>query len=153
MPPLTNSYLCLNRQPSGMQGFRPSHKFLDCLTELVPYKIEELSKMTLHFDFNQATIRSKYRAKLGALAQYIKHDPSVEIVIIKGYTDSKGPRGYNQKLSEKRINSVKKQLQLKGINDSRFKTQAFGERNPVATNRTASGRAKNRRVYIRISQN
>lgn len=134
-------------------GFRAEYdKFLDCLASLVRYKLPEISKMTLYFDFDKARIDKDYQERLAALSQYIKHDPTVQVVFISGYTDSKGPRFYNHKLSERRINSVKKILQLDGVADNRFKTRPFGEKNPVATNRTAKGRAKNRRVLIRIAQ-
>ncbi|TQV84884.1 flagellar protein MotY [Aliikangiella coralliicola] len=135
-------------------GFQAEYdKFLDCLANLVPYKLKELTRLTLFFDFDKSFIRSPYRSKLQALAQYIKHDPSIEVVLISGYTDSKGSRGYNQKLSERRVNSVKTALSLVGVETERFKIRAYGEKNPAASNRTAKGRAKNRRVYIRIAQN
>ena len=135
-------------------GFRQEYdKFLDCMANLVPFKINELSKMTLFFDFDRFSIRNPYKAKLDALAQYIKHDPAIEVVFMSGFTDSKGSRSYNQKLSQQRVESVKKLLQLNGVPDSRFKLNAFGEKQPVASNRTAKGRAKNRRVFIRLAQN
>ena len=86
------------------------------------------------------------------MAAYIKFDPSIEVVFINGYTDSKGSRYYNEKLANKRIQSVKKRLTLEGVDESRFKTTAFGEKNPAASNRNAKGRAQNRRVYIKIAQ-
>lgn len=135
-------------------GFKSEYdKFLSCLATLVPYKINELTKMTLMFEFDRAAIRDSYKAKLEALAQYIKYDDSVEVVFINGYTDSKGSRYYNEKLAQRRINSALKILKLDGVPDNRFRTTAFGEKQPVASNRTAQGRAKNRRVYIRIAQN
>ena len=134
-------------------GFKhPYEQFLDCLTSLVPFKLHQLNKMTLRFDFDKHSIRQNYHEKLQALAAYVRHDPNVEVVFIHGYTDSKGSRGYNHKLSEKRIASVQKMLSLDGVDSSRFKTLAFGEKKPVASNRSAKGRALNRRVYIRVSQ-
>ncbi len=134
-------------------GFRSAYgNFLDCLTGLVDYKLNELSKMTLYFDFDRDSVKGKYQEKLAALSQYIKYDDSVEIVFLNGYTDSKGSRGYNQKLAERRVDSVKKILQQQGVDDSRFKLSAFGEKHPAASNRTPQGRALNRRVYIRIAQ-
>lgn len=127
-------------------------KFLDCLSSLVPFKLNELSRMTFYFDFDKASLQSPDVDKLSALAAYIKFDPSIEIVIINGYTDSKGSRYYNNKLAERRIQSVKNILSLDGVDNNRFKTQAFGEKNPASSNRSAKGRAKNRRVYIRIAQ-
>ena len=132
-------------------GFKqPYGQFLDCLSSLVPYKLDELKKMTLRFDFAKHKVREAYLGKLKALAEYIKHDPSIEVVLLKGYTDSKGSRGYNHALSERRVASVQEILTLPGTDASRFKTLAFGEKNPVATNRKANGRALNRRVYIRV---
>ncbi|WP_196137273.1 OmpA family protein [Aliikangiella sp. G2MR2-5] len=135
-------------------GFRPQYdKFLDCLTSLVPYKLNELTKMTLYFDFDRFSVKTLYKERLYALAQYIKYDPSLEVVFIDGYTDSKGSRYYNQKLAERRIDSVKNILQLDGVKDERFKTTAFGEKKPAQSNRTAKGRSLNRRVLIKIVQN
>lgn len=133
-------------------GFRkPYDQFLDCLSELVPFKLEELAQMTLRFDFDQHKIRSKYKDQLKALAAYIRYDPNLEVVVVNGYTDSKGSRGYNDKLAQRRIDSVKELLTLEGAALSRIKTLAYGEKNPVASNRKASGRALNRRVYIKVS--
>ena len=135
-------------------GFKTEYeKFLDCLASLVPYKLNELTRMTLFFDFDKSTIRTPYQSKITALAEYIKHDPSIDIIFINGYTDSRGSRGYNEKLAQKRIDSVQKMLQLEGVSDDRFKTIAYGEKKPAASNRSAKGRAQNRRVIIQISQN
>ena len=134
-------------------GFKqPYDQFLDCLTTLVKHPLDELLKMTLYFDFDKSSIRDKYLEKLKSLSAYVKYDPNLEVVFINGYTDSKGSRYYNERLSQKRVNAVKKILSSHGADDSQFKTMAYGEKNPVASNRKASGRALNRRVYIRVSQ-
>jgi len=134
-------------------GFRLEYdKFLDCLVSLVPYKLDELTKMTIYFGFDRANLKAPDSTKLEALAAYIKYDPSVEVVFIHGHTDNKGSRYYNEKLANRRIQSVKKTLTLEGVEDNRFQITAFGEKKPIASNRTAQGRAKNRRVYIRIAQ-
>jgi len=127
-------------------------KFLTCLSLLVPYQLNELRRMTFYFDFDKASVKVSDRGKLEALAAYIKFDSSVEVIIIRGYTDSKGSRYYNHKLSQRRIQSVINILSLDGVDQNRFKSQAFGEKKPVATNRNAKGRAKNRRIYINIAQ-
>ncbi len=134
-------------------GFSQEYsKFLNCLSTLVPHKLNELKQMTLYFDFDKSLINGPYQQKLESLAAYIKYDPSVEIVFISGHTDSKGPQSYNRKLSQRRINSIKKVLSQYDVEESRFKTFSYGEKRPAATNRTAKGRAKNRRVYIRVMQ-
>ncbi len=132
-------------------GFsQPYNEFLDCLSNLVPYQLQELKQMTLRFDFAKHKVKSAYIDKLNALAAYIRHDPSIEVVFISGHTDSKGSRYYNHQLSERRIASVQEILTLPGTQTNRFKTLPHGERKPVATNRSAAGRALNRRVYIRV---
>ncbi len=134
-------------------GFKqPYDRFLDCLTSLVPYQLDELAQMTLRFDFSKHLVKKVYQNKLSALAAYVRFDPNLEVVFLRGYTDSKGSRGYNHKLSERRIAAVQKLLTLEGADPTRFKTLAFGEKNPVASNRKASGRALNRRVYIQVGQ-
>lgn len=134
-------------------GFRKSYdEFLDCLTTLVRHNLSELTKMTLRFDFDKYAVRRSYKSKLKALAAYVKYDPSIEVVFLHGHTDSKGSKSYNRRLADKRIAAVKKILMAHGAKEQRFKTVAFGEDNPVASNRRANGRAKNRRVFIKVAQ-
>ncbi|OCH43073.1 OmpA family protein [Aliivibrio fischeri] len=79
----------------------------------------------------------------------LKKDPTVKIIII-GYADSSGSAKYNQKISERRAESVAKYFKENGIDKSRIITMGKGETNPVATNKTAFGRAQNRRVELFI---
>jgi OOP family OmpA-OmpF porin len=72
----------------------------------------------------------------------------VEMVIATGHTDSVGTDAYNQKLSERRAAAVKDYLVSKGIPAAKVTTIGKGESQPVATNKTAGGRQKNRRVDI-----
>ncbi|MFT6733296.1 MAG: outer membrane protein OmpA-like peptidoglycan-associated protein [Polaribacter sp.] len=132
-------------------GFlQPYDQFLDCLTSLVPHKLPELVKMTLHFDFDQHKVRPKNLEKLKSLAAYAKYSDDLDIVFLNGYTDAKGSKSYNTKLSSRRIASVQKILSFYGAPKEKFKLSAFGEKFPVATNRKAWGRAKNRRVYVKV---
>lgn len=71
-------------------------------------------------------------------------------VTLSGYTDSIGTAAYNQKLSERRANSVKAYLVKKGVAANRITAQGFGKTKPIADNKTRQGRAKNRRVEIKV---
>jgi outer membrane protein OmpA-like peptidoglycan-associated protein len=68
---------------------------------------------------------------------------------IEGHTDNVGKDDYNQTLSEQRANSVRAYLLSKGIDESRLIAQGFGETQPIADNKTAAGKAKNRRVVMK----
>jgi OOP family OmpA-OmpF porin len=75
---------------------------------------------------------------------------NLEVIIAVGHTDSIGTDAYNQKLSVRRADAVKAYLQSKGIEANRVYTEGKGEKQPVAENKSADGRAKNRRVEIEV---
>ena len=72
-------------------------------------------------------------------------------VEVHGHTDSLGSEQFNRMLSQVRADNVVKKLSLSGVSSERLFTQAHGEINPVANNKTNSGRALNRRVVISIN--
>lgn len=101
------------------------------------------------FDFNKSVVKPEGKAKLDDLVGKIK-DISLEVIIAVGHTDSVGGDAYNQKLSVARSEAVKAYLVSKGIEKNRVYTEGKGETQPVADNKTAEGRAKNRRVEIEV---
>jgi OOP family OmpA-OmpF porin len=74
----------------------------------------------------------------------------VSSIVIAGYTDSVGAAKYNLALSVRRAEAVRNYLVEKGVNTSLITVEGYGEENPVASNKTKEGRAKNRRVDISI---
>jgi OOP family OmpA-OmpF porin len=101
------------------------------------------------FDFDKAVLKPEGKAKLDDLTSKIK-DVTLEVVIAVGHTDWIGTEEYNQKLSVRRAEAVKAYMVSKGIEANRVYTEGKGEKQPVADNRTAEGRAKNRRVEIEV---
>jgi OOP family OmpA-OmpF porin len=99
------------------------------------------------FDFDKSVVRKDGMARIDeAMGKLAGVD--LEMVIATGHTDSIGTDAYNQKLSERRAAAVKAYLVSKGIPASKITTIGKGETQPVATNKTAEGRQKNRRVDI-----
>ncbi len=101
------------------------------------------------FDFDKATLKPEGKAKLDDLASKL-NSLNLEVIIAVGHTDSVGSDAYNQKLSIRRAEAVKGYLVNKGVDAKRVYTEGKGEKQPVATNKTAAGRAQNRRVEIEV---
>ena len=99
------------------------------------------------FDFDKSVLRPDGKKNIDdALAKLRGVD--LEMVIATGHTDAIGSDAYNQRLSERRAAAVKDYLVSKGIPASKITTIGKGKSQPVATNKTAEGRQKNRRVDI-----
>ncbi|MDX2235939.1 MAG: OmpA family protein [Hyphomonadaceae bacterium] len=101
------------------------------------------------FDFNRADVKSQFIGTLqqvaGTLAQY----PSTTVDVI-GHADSVGSDAYNQELSERRAMNVASVMISNGVQRQRVAAYGYGETAPIADNATPDGRARNRRVEIRL---
>jgi OOP family OmpA-OmpF porin len=104
----------------------------------------------IYFETNSDKLKLISNSQLDDLAQILKRYEGVNLTI-EGHTDSDGDDAYNQSLSQKRTNSVKNYLISKGVSEDRLTAIGYGETRPVATNKTAAGKAKNRRVELKTS--
>jgi outer membrane protein OmpA-like peptidoglycan-associated protein len=104
------------------------------------------------FDTDSSNLRPASRNSLRDMADVFDRYGNTTIVV-EGHTDSIGTNGYNQRLSERRADSVANYLERLGVRGARIDTEGLGESSPRATNGTVSGRQMNRRVeiYIRAS--
>ena len=101
------------------------------------------------FDFAKYDLKPQFYPALNTIASTLK-EYNQTIVEVSGHTDSVGSDAANQTLSERRANSVANYLIGQGVQPARFEVVGMGERYPVASNDTDSGRALNRRVEIRL---
>ena len=102
------------------------------------------------FDFGKYDLRPGAREKLAKLSGIILAHSGLELAV-EGYTDNVGSGELNQKLSEKRADTVRAYLIQQGLAETSVTSRGFGETTPVADNSTAQGRQQNRRVEIVVS--
>jgi OOP family OmpA-OmpF porin len=111
-----------------------------------PARVDTFSQAL--FEFNSVVIREDSKEGLNTVVSRLNKNKLYKVQV-EGHTDNVGPEAYNQKLSEKRANSVRQYLLAQGIPAKNIKVQGFGELNPIATNDSDEGRSQNRRVEIK----
>lgn len=103
----------------------------------------------IFFAFDKAVLTTSSYAELGRILEHLESG-RIQKVEISGHTDSVGEENYNKSLSQKRANAVKYFFMDNGIESSRVVSRGYGESKPVEPNKTAQGRAVNRRVEFKI---
>ncbi len=108
-----------------------------------------LAAKNVFFATSSSKLLAKSNPALNGVAKILTDNPTFK-VDIEGHTDSTGSAEKNHVLSHDRANSVKAYLISKGVDESRMAIQGFGPDQPIAPNKTAAGRAKNRRVEMKL---
>jgi len=126
--------------------------YLGCLGNLLPVNFDQVSRSAIYFKPGVEELPASERRKLDNIVVYVKADPSVTAFFIDGHTDSRGARAENLELSKMRAELVGQYLINQGVDAAKITTRWHGERYPVVSNRTANGRAKNRRVTVRLQK-
>lgn len=103
----------------------------------------------ISFDTDRAEIKPAFRATLDKVASVLNENTATNIIIV-GHTDSTGTDSHNQRLSFDRANSTRTYLASRSVQPSRIAVDGKGESQPIASNDTIDGRARNRRVEIAI---
>jgi OOP family OmpA-OmpF porin len=117
-----------------------------CCSETTPAPQKITVRLNVRFDTDKAIFKEQYHKDIQTIATFLKLNPNLTITI-EGHTDNVGNDDYNQKLSEKRANSIRQYLIDKfGIDGSRLTAVGYGKSKPVASNDTEEGRQINRRV-------
>lgn len=104
----------------------------------------------VHFETAKATIRKDSHTILDEVAKVLTQNPQIKLLRVEGHTDDRGSESYNQKLSQRRADSVRKYLVRRGVSADRLVASGYGESQPIADNETPEGRSDNRRVAFTI---
>ncbi|HSM92498.1 MAG TPA: OmpA family protein [Anaeromyxobacteraceae bacterium] len=107
---------------------------------------------TIRFETGKATIDPASTGTLDEVAEIVKANPAITKMTIEGHTDSVGDAALNKQLSQDRADAVKSYLAGKGIEGDRMTAVGYGSEQPIASNDTDDGRAKNRRVAFKIAR-
>ena len=105
----------------------------------------------IYFETGKAVIQTEFSTDLDKLVRFLKDNPATRLEI-QGHTDNTGSQAFNAKLSQSRADSVVNYLKNNGIEGSRLSAKGYGPSQPVADNKTKEGRARNRRVEMKVLQ-
>lgn len=133
--------------PENKNGFEDG----DGCPDTIPSDIEQFEGTLegVNFDFGKDTLRAESKTKLDKAVEIMTKHPSVRVEI-SGHSDSVGGRDTNMNLSQRRADAVKRYLVEKGIAGDRIETRGAGPDEPIDSNRTDAGRAKNRRIEFKV---
>ncbi|HEY6528390.1 MAG TPA: OmpA family protein [Cellvibrionaceae bacterium] len=132
-------------------GFRAAYRdYTACLALLLPVNFDQIQRTSIYFGSNQSDLTASEQNKLDNIVAYLKADPIVQEFFIDGHTDSVGSQPDNMTLAKKRAEVVSHYLIKQGMPKDAFWVRWHGERYPVAENNDRLGRAKNRRVTVRL---
>ncbi|MBS0286599.1 MAG: OmpA family protein [Proteobacteria bacterium] len=135
--------------PAGFE--KPYKEYLHCISQMIPHTFNDLKEIVLHFESGSAIISKENERKLKELAEFVRADGKIRRIDIAGHSDRKGSFQANNYLANQRIWAVKDYLvQFHGIKADMLTLKDYADKKPIATNKTAEGRAKNRRVVITI---
>lgn len=121
------------------------------VTQTVDNQLKLSIPNDISFDTGRAEIKPNLRPILDQFAQGLSQQPSMEVRIV-GHTDNTGGDAINDPLSVNRAQSARDYLVARGVSSSRISIDGRGSREPIASNATAEGRARNRRIDILLAE-
>ncbi|WP_344797641.1 flagellar protein MotY [Litoribacillus peritrichatus] len=158
MPMFTRKSWYQPERPSVRVGlsafdFEPVYRdFLGCISGLLPVNFDQVKRSVVFYESSGLYPEEKYYQLLDYIVMYVQADPSVNAIIIDGHTDDIGRRFKNRELSRERSEHITDYFIKAGIAEDLITTRYHGERYPVVRNLGNDGRARNRRVTIRLER-
>lgn len=124
------------------------NQFSRCLQNLLPYSFEDIAFTILHYERQGDKLTKASRKRLDQIAQYLKYNQDIDLVLVSAYLDSSLGKDESQDLTERRAQSLRDYFKTLGLPEDRIEAQGFGKRRPIADNASSIGKDQNRRVVI-----
>lgn len=140
-------------QVSAIEFERAFQDYLLCTAQLLKVNFDQIKRSKVRFTTGTKTLAKEDLRVLDRIIYYVRNDPRVTAIYLDGHTDNIGRRYDNRQISKHRVEAVERYLLINEIPPEMITTRFHGSRYPVADNRTAKGRAANRRVTIRLEVN
>jgi len=137
---------------SSSKFHKAYQEFVGCVGRLLNYSFDDIAYTVLNFEFGSDKFTKASKRKINMIRDYLSLDQDLELVLIDGFSDSWGARNTNLKTSQKRAEKIRQYFIENGIDPTRIEAKGYGENRHIASNDTVLGRAKNRRVVIRMEK-
>lgn len=126
--------------------------FSSCIHRLLPYSFEDISFIILHYDRDSLQVNKASQKRLAQIAEYIRYNQDIDLVLVSTYTDSDGSKSERQNLSERRAQVLQDYFKSLGLPGDRIQVEGYGKRRPIADDTSPVGNEKNRRVVISLGR-
>ncbi len=126
--------------------------FSRCIHSLLPYSFEDISFTILHYDRDSLQVNKASQKRLAQIAEYIRYNQDIDLVLVSTYTDSDGSKSERQDLSERRATVLQDYFKSLGLPEDRIEVEGYGKRRPIADDTSPVGNEKNRRVVISLGR-
>ena len=133
------------------KNFAAGYKtYQQCVADLIPYTFNQVARSSLNFAEKADGLTSAQKAELAKVARYVKADPNVVSVFVDGHSDNSGTAEANEAMSKQQAEWISAYLTEQGVASAKITTRWHGDKFFIADNKTAAGRAQNRRVTVRL---
>tara|TARA_Y100001956_G_scaffold81712_1_gene100108 strand:+ start:8025 stop:8906 length:882 start_codon:yes stop_codon:yes gene_type:complete len=126
--------------------------FSDCIANLLPYSFEDIAFTILHYDRTSVELNKQSQKRLAQIAEYIRHNQDIDLVLVSTYTDAEDTKSASQNLSERRAEVLQNYFKSLGLPEDRIQVQGYGKRRPIDDNASPIGKDRNRRVVISLGR-
>lgn len=133
------------------KNFAAGYKsYQQCVSDIIPYSFAQVARISINYAEKPDALTPANKAELSKVARYIKADPSVVAVFVDGHSDNSRTADLNEALSKQEAEWVAAYFVEQGVAGDKITTRWHGDKFVIADNKTAAGRAQNRRVTVRL---